>query len=105
MVRLQIMFNIGNSPGRFIAGPMNHLAVELRQGRCHILIPAGLIAGLSQLFQNNEVAPGPSSPGKGRRKRFVLSDRDGLRACLGPSVRFVLAVGAHRFFTRRFHLL
>ncbi len=92
------MFNIGQQAGRFITGRLDHLAVELRQGRRHERIPAGLIAGLSQLFQNNEVALGVHRhQAKAAGKRFVLGHREVFAGhVLGQACGFVLAVGDHR---------
>ncbi len=86
---------------------MNHLAIELRQGRCHECIPHALIAGLSQLFHNNEVAVGVHRhQAKAARKRFVLRHREVFAGhVLGQACGFVLAVGDHRFFNPAVHLL
>jgi len=86
---------------------LNHLAIELRQGRCHECIPHALIAGLSQLFHNNEVAVGVHRhQAKAARKRFVLRHREVFAGhVLGQACGFVLAVGDHRFFNPAVHLL
>jgi hypothetical protein len=56
VVRPQMMFNLGQKPRRFITGGLNHLTVKLGQSRGHKVIPGSLIAGLSELFQENAVA-------------------------------------------------
>jgi hypothetical protein len=47
VVGLERVFHIGQQPGRFIAGRLNHPAIELCQGRHHVFMPTGLITGLS----------------------------------------------------------
>ena len=55
-MRREVVFHIGQQPGRFITGRLDYPAIERRQGRRHALMPRCLIAGLSGLFHNNEVA-------------------------------------------------
>jgi hypothetical protein len=105
MVRRQRVGNRGPPSGRCIAACLTHRAIELRQGRGHARIPAGLIAGLRQLFQQNAGAlGGHGHAAKTARKRFVLRDRDGVTGHgLGQACGFVLAVGAHRFCNPAIH--
>jgi hypothetical protein len=56
VVCLHIMLDIGQQPGRFIPGGLDHPAVALGEGGHHARIPAGLITGLGQLFHNHKVA-------------------------------------------------
>ena len=67
----------------------------------------GLIAGLSQLFQNNEVALGVHrDEAKAAGKRFVLGHREVFVGhVLGQACGFVLAVGDHRLFNLAVDLL
>ena len=94
------MFNIRQQAGSFITGGLHHLTIELGQGRRHEFIPGGLIAGLSELFHNNEVAVGVHRhQAKPPSKRFVLSHSDvSAGHVLGQARGFGLAVGDHRFF-------
>ena len=56
----------------------DHPAIALCQGRRHACIPSGLIAGLSQPFQKNEVTLlVHRDEAKATGKRFVLGHRDG----------------------------
>src|SRR6266446_9886669 len=72
-MRLQIVFHIGEQSGRFIARGLDHPTIELSQRRCHPFVPAHLVAGLSRLFQNNEVAVGVhGDEAQAAGKRFVL---------------------------------
>jgi len=86
---------------------LNHLTIELRQGWCHECIPHALITGLSQLFQNNEVAVGVHRhQAKAARKRFVLSHREVFAGhVLGQAHGFALAVGDHGCFNLTVDLL
>ena len=86
---------------------MNDLTVELRQGRRHPLIPTGLIAGLSQLFQNNEVALRVHrDEAKAAGKRFVLGHREVFTGHVrGQACGFVLVVDDYRFFNPAVDLL
>jgi len=70
-------------------------------------MPAGLIAGLSQLFHKNAVALGVHRhQAQAARQRFVLRDRDGFAGqVLGLAGGVVVALGAQRFFTPAVHLL
>jgi hypothetical protein len=52
----ELVCNRGHNPRRLITGGLHHLTVELGQGRCHAGRPGRLITGLSELFQENEVA-------------------------------------------------
>jgi hypothetical protein len=52
----KLVFDIGYNPGRLITGGLDHLTVKLGQSRCHEGMPGRLITGLSELFQDNEVA-------------------------------------------------
>lgn len=107
VVRFEIMFNIRQKTRSLITGGLNHLAVERRQGGRHKLMPAGLIAGLSQLFQNNEIAVGVHRhQAKAARKRFVLRHGDVFAGhILGQACGFSLAVGDHCFFNPAVNLL
>ena len=98
VVRLQMMCNIGQQAGSFITGRLNHLAVELCQGRRHERIPGRLIAPLSQLFQKNEVAHRlRSHQAQPAGKGFVLGHGDVFAGhVLGQTRGFRLAVGDHR---------
>ena len=100
VVRLQRVFDIGQQPGRFIAGRLDHLTVELRQGRCHECMPHDLIAGLSQLFHANAVALRVHrDEAQAASKGFVLSHREGFTGhVLGQACGFVLVVDDYRFF-------
>ena len=74
---LQIMLDIGQQPRGFIAGRLDHPAVERRQGGFHECIPRYLIASLSSLFQHNEVAFWlHGDEAKAASKRFVLGHGD-----------------------------
>ena len=53
-----MMFDIGQKSRGFITGGLNHLTVQLSQCGRHECIPDILIAGLSELFQDDEVADG-----------------------------------------------
>src|SRR5439155_632246 len=71
------MFHIGQQPGRFIAGRLDHPAIELCPGRRHEVVPRGLITGLSELFHNNEVALGVHRyDAQAAGTRFVLGHRE-----------------------------
>ncbi len=101
------MFHIGQQPGRFIAGRLDHPAVELCQGRFHPRIPAGLITGLSQLFQKNEIALRVHrDEAQAAGKRFILGHREVfLGHILGQACGFILVVGHHRVFNVEIDLL
>ena len=58
MVRLQIVLDIGQQAGGFIAGRLDHSNVELVKCGGHEVIPTGLVTGLRELFQNDEVTDG-----------------------------------------------
>jgi hypothetical protein len=79
---------------------LDHPAIALCQGWCHQRIPADLIASLSQLFQNNEVALRVHrDEAKAAGKRFVLGHREVFVGhALGQVCGFVLAIGYHRVF-------
>ncbi len=73
VVRFEIVFDIGQQPRGFIAGRLDHPAVELGEGGFHVRVPAGLIAALSQLLQHDEVAVGVyRDEAKAASKGFVL---------------------------------
>ena len=88
----QIVFDIGQQPGRFIAGRLYHLAIELRQGWGHQVIPHDLIAGLRQLFQKNEIALRVHrDEAKAAGKRFILGHREVFVGhVLGQACGFIL---------------
>ena len=100
MVRFEIMCHIGQQPRRFIAGRLDHPAIELCQGRRHEVVPSGLITGLSQLFQNNEIALRVHrDEAKAAGKRFILSHREVFVGhVLGQAYGFIVALGHHRWF-------
>ena len=76
-MRLQIVFDIGQQARCFIAGRLDHPAVERGQGGCNELIPCCLTAGLSGLFQNNEIALRVHrDEAKAAGKRVVLGHRE-----------------------------
>ena len=107
VVRLERVFHIGQQTGRFITGRLDHPAVELCQGRCHPLIPADLITGLSQLFQNNEIALRVHrDEAKAASKRFVLGHREVFWGhVLGQACCFILAIVHHRLLNLDIDLL
>ena len=107
VMRSQVMRNIGEEAGSFITGGLNDLAVELREGRRHEGIPRGVIAGLSKLLQDNEVAHRlRSHQAQAPSKGFVLGYGDVLTGhVLGQPCGFRLAVGTDRFFNLAIHLL
>jgi hypothetical protein len=76
------------------------VTVTLRQGWRHELIPGCLIASLSQVFQDDEVALGVHChQTKAARKRFVLSHGDVCAGhVFGQAGGFGVAVGGNRFF-------
>ena len=106
-MRFEIMFHIGQQTGRFITGRLDHPAIERRQGRRHACIPSCLIAGLSQLFHNNEIAlrvhrDEAQATGKG----FVLGHREVfLGHAVGQACGFIVAIGHHRLFNVDIDLL
>jgi len=85
----------------------DHPAIALCQGRRHACIPSGLIAGLSQPFQKNEVTLlVHRDEAKATGKRFVLGHRDGFAGhVLGQACGFSVAVGDHRLFNVEIDLL
>ena len=106
-MRLEIVFHIGQQSGGFITGGLDHPALERRQGRRHEVIPSSLIAGLSQLFQNNEVALGVHrDEAKAAGKRFVLGHREVfLGHTAGQACGFIVVVSHHRLFNLKINLL
>lgn len=92
--------NRGQETWGLITGRLPHLALELRQGRCHAGMPAGVIAGLSQLFQHHAVAfRVPRHQAKAARTRCVRRHRAGFAGHgLGHACGGVVAVGDQRFF-------
>jgi hypothetical protein len=78
---------------------LNDLTVALRQGRRHPRIPAGLIAGLSQLFQNNAVALRVHrDEAQAAGTRVVLGHREVFTGHVrGQACGFVLVVDDYRF--------
>jgi hypothetical protein len=100
VVRLKRVFSIGQQTGRFIAGGLHDLTVELRQGRRPPRMPAGLIAGLRQLCHNNAVAlRGHREEAQAAGKRVVLGHREVFPGPVrGQAGGFVLVVDDSRFF-------
>ena len=94
MVGVEMVLNIGQQSRCFITGGLDHLTVELSESRCQQLIPSGLVAGLSQLFQNNEVAHGfDSHQAEPASKGFILGEADVFGGhVLGQSGRFRFTV-------------
>jgi hypothetical protein len=101
------MFHIGQQPGRFITGRLDHPAIQLRQSRCHPCIPTDLIASLSQLFQKNEIALRVHrDKAKATGKCFVLGHREVfLGHAVGQACGFIVAIGHHRLFNVDIDLL
>ena len=107
MVRLQIVFHIGQQPRRFIAGRLDDPTIELCQSWCHPLIPSCLISGLRQLLQNNEMALRVHrDETKAAGKRFVLGHREVFVGhAIGQAYGFIVVVGHHRLFNVAIDLL
>ena len=101
------MFHIGQQPGRFIAGRLDHPAIELCPGRRHEVVPRGLITGLSELFHNNEVALGVHRyEAQAAGTRFVLGHREVFVGhVVGQTCGFIVVVGHHRLFHLEIDLL
>ena len=73
----KMMLDISQQARRFVTGGLNYPACELSQGGLHQRIPSGLITGLSQFFQNDEVAHRlRSHQAQTAGKRFVLGEGD-----------------------------
>ena len=107
VMRPEMMRNICQNARTLITGGLHDLTVQCGQGRCHEVIPGRLISGLSQLFQNNEVAHGLyAHHTETSGTRFVLGAADIFAGhVLGQPGSFRVALGADRFFHLAVHLL
>ena len=76
-MRPEVMFHIRQQAWGFIAGRLDHLAVETRKGRLHAGLPGVVIPRLGRLLQHNVVAhrldPHQTQTA---RKGFILRHRD-----------------------------
>src|SRR5690349_3071443 len=106
-MRSEMMLDIGQETRGFITGGLQHLTVELLQGRCHECIPDTLIAGLSELFQDNEVADRlDCHEAKSTSAGFVWGHSDGFVGhVLGQARSFGLAVVDDGLFHLTVYLL
>ena len=100
VMRPKVMFNIRQQARGFIAGRLDDLTVETRQGLLHQRMPGVLIACLGRLLQNNVVAHGlHPHQAKPACKRFILRQRDVFGGHLLRQTRaLLLAVRHDRFF-------
>jgi hypothetical protein len=103
----KLVFDIGHNPRGLITGGLNHLTVELGQGRCHQGMPGRLITALSELFQDNEVAHRIAChQAKTACEGFVLGHGDDLaRQGLGQARGFRVLVGDNGLFDLNVDLL
>jgi len=100
VMRLQRVCHRGQQPGRCLTRGLEHPAVARCQGRCHAGIPRRVIAGLSQLFHNNEGAVGVHrDEAKAAGKRFGLGHRAVFWGhAMGHACGFIGVGGPHRWF-------
>ena len=95
----QVMFHVGQQPRCFIAGRLNDLTVQTRQGLLHERLPRVLITGVGRLLQHNVVALGfRCHQAQSAGKRFILGQRDGFGGhVLCQPCAFLLAIPHNRF--------
>jgi hypothetical protein len=93
-MRSEMMCDRGHKTGGVIAGGWNHRTVKRCQRRCHQRIPGVLIAGLSALFQKNDVAHRLGShQAQSAREGVVWGHGDGFAGhVLGQARGFGVAV-------------
>ena len=101
-MRPEVMFHIRQQAWGFIAGRLDHLTVETRQGLLHQRMPGVLIACLGRLLQHNVVAHGlDPHQAQTARKRFILRQRDVFGGHLVRQTRALLVAVRH---DRLFHV-